>query len=360
MLSFKKNLILVYLLLGMHFLATSCSSSNENEAIFTETATDPTATKNKNPGHYLAVKEDFELSELKFLKEPAIKGVIKRYFWKDLETEKGVYDLSKIENDLAFLNNLNKQLIVFITDKSFFGASVLPEYLKNYEITNEKITVPKRWESFVIYRTILLGNSITEKFDNRLNFEGVALQESALSLPAAILETNGYTPEKYRDALIETINGIEKKAKQSQVFWYMNFLPGNNDYLAEIVNNLTSKNIVLSGPDILPYRLGLKDITYPLYEKFKDQFYLGCSVQWDSYKHHKNDTTFLARDSAPIHEEGYIELKEIFAFGRDRLFLNYVFWSYFENPPVEDAFDTEDAVEVIRKNPEFNPKNNSF
>ena len=67
-----------------------------------------------NPGHYVAVGPSFDLSELKYLNEPAVRGLNKRYYWRKLEQKKGEYDLSSIERDLDFCATNDKQLIVFL------------------------------------------------------------------------------------------------------------------------------------------------------------------------------------------------------------------------------------------------------
>ena len=72
-----------------------------------------------NPGHYVAVVPGptSELAQIKYLNDPAVKGVNKRYFWRIIEAEKGNYDFSLIENDLEYLATQDKQHIVFLNDK---------------------------------------------------------------------------------------------------------------------------------------------------------------------------------------------------------------------------------------------------
>lgn len=47
-----------------------------------------------NPGHYIAIEQNNYVTEIKFIDEPAIVGVNKRYNWADLEPDSGVYDFS--------------------------------------------------------------------------------------------------------------------------------------------------------------------------------------------------------------------------------------------------------------------------
>jgi len=117
------------------------------------------------------------------------------------------------------------------------------------------------------------------------------------------------------------------------------------------------------GRSILPSRDSLIK-PYPIYERFKGELKLFCSVQNDSYRHHKDDRRngdkrAFHRGEKPIHPDGYVTPEEIFRFGRDQLFLNYIFYSYrlkrskaYPGEPLEFVF--EEAFKVIRNHPEFN------
>src|ERR1017187_1407891 len=72
-----------------------------------------------NPGHYVAISERETVSGIQHLDEPALRGVSRRYYWADLEPKEGVYDFAAIRQDLEFLKQHRKQLVVFITDKTF-------------------------------------------------------------------------------------------------------------------------------------------------------------------------------------------------------------------------------------------------
>ena len=45
-----------------------------------------------HPGHYVALNEAEAVSSIKELDEPAVRGVNKRYFWAELEPERGIYN----------------------------------------------------------------------------------------------------------------------------------------------------------------------------------------------------------------------------------------------------------------------------
>lgn len=278
-----------------------------------------------NPGHYLAVNQYHDLNGFEFLDEPTVVGISKRYNWGNLEPDSGIYDFSEILHDLNLLEQHNKKLLVFFIEKSFDGSEIMPEYLSEYTIVDEKIVISNRWHPYIVERMLLLADTLASLIDDSESFEGIAIQESALSLSKEALNENNYTPEAYRGALVETLNGLSERFTTSRVFWYMNFFPGKQEYLYEVIDKVNYDNLVICGPDILPYRIGLERITYPVYFHYYGKIPLGCSVQWSGYQHHKNDTTIK---DEPLHPEGYIPMEEIYKFGRDSLKLNYIFWQY--------------------------------
>ena len=306
-----------------------------------------------HPGHYAAIGPLTDIAEIRYLDEPAVQGVNKRYFWRTLEPEQGAYDFSSIEEDLEYLGARGKQLVVFLMDKSFSEKSALPGYLSAYETYSDwGGLTPVRWDPFFIERFLALGKALGERFDSHPAFEGIAVQESSIGITEEGYAKFGYTPEKYRDALIAMLTGLQAASPESHVFWYSNFLPGNSGYLRQIADAIVKSGVFMGGPDILPYREGLRGVSYPLYEDYRDKLVLFCSAQGDSYKHHKNDVDVDVQE--PVPEEGYLSMEEIFLFARDSLHVRYLFCDveYDVNEPGQRTFD--DALQVIRKYPTFN------
>lgn len=319
-----------------------------------------------NPGHYVALEANARLDAFPYLDEPAIRGFNIRYTWVTIEPEENRYDFSAIRRDLAIAAKHGKQLVAFLTDKTFFPGSPnpLPAYIRHYSMTNANGGItPKKWEKKLIEREIALTQALAKEFDRHPNFEGIAWQESAPSVPMKELESAGYTPELFRDCMIRLLSGSSQALPHSQVFWYQNFLPGKMEYLRDIVQAVLPYRVVLGGPDILPYRTGLK-FSYGLYDEFRGKMKLSSSAQADSYCHHKDDTDnskkrVFHEGKKPIHPDGYVTMQQIFEFGRDRLHLNYIFWSYITSRPKQypgdpPAYVFEDALKVIRQNPSFN------
>jgi hypothetical protein len=329
----------------MIFISSCSTNKGKNEV--------NTSNIKFNPGHYVAIGPLTDLGEINHLDEPAVQGVNKRYFWRTIEPEEGVYDFTSIEHDLEYLEGHGKQLVVFLMDKSFSKRSALPLYLSEYELySNWGGLSPVRWHPFVIERFVALGKALGERFDLHPNFEGVAIQESSLGITEKGYETFGYTADKYRDALIAILTGLQDALPHSHVFWYSNFLPGNKGHLHQIADAIEDSGVFMGGPDILPYREGISRVSYPMYEDYKDRLTLFCSAQGDSYKHHKNDRS--VDEEEPVHEDGYLTMEEIFLFARDSLHVRYLFWDHEYEGIAQGARTYDDAIEVIRKYPTFN------
>ena len=285
-----------------------------------------------HPGHYVAIQEAESVGNISALDEPAVRGVSKRYYWAELEPKENLYDFAGIRADLAFLRQHHKQLVVFITDKTFNPRhNPLPEYLAKYALPNRHGFTAKRWDPVVSGRFIALARALAKEFNGDPNFEGIASEESALMITPEVQREQGYTPEKYRDALILMLTESSKAFDQSQVFWYMNHLEGNSDYLGDIAAAVVGQRVVMGGPDILPYRKRLQ-AAYKLYDRFNGRLKLFCSAQDDSYRHDKTDSRNMATASftrnSPPPPGGYVSMREIFQFAREKLHVNYIFWNY--------------------------------
>jgi hypothetical protein len=305
-----------------------------------------------NPGHYVAVGPGAAMDEISHLDEPAVRGVNKRYKWKRLEPRRGEYDFSEVEQDLAYLAARDKQLVVFIIDKSFSKYPSLPTYLSEYAVEADGSLDPVRWHPVMVERLVALGQALAARFDDDPHFEGVALQESALDLTEEAAAAHAYTPEKYRDSLIAILTGIQSSMKRSHVFWYCNFMQGDDGHLRQVAEAIVPYGVFMGGPDILPYRIGLREMNYPMYDEFEGRLTLFCSAQHDSYCHHKNDTRVWRKE--PVHEDGYLTMEEIFLFARDSLHVSYIFWDEKYGGEDEGERNYDDAIEVIRRHPTFN------
>ncbi|MEM8887340.1 MAG: hypothetical protein AAGD28_05095 [Bacteroidota bacterium] len=306
-----------------------------------------------HPGHYVAVGPHFDLAEIKHFERSGLKGVNKRYFWRTLEPEKDTYNFSFIEEDLEYCSKNNKQLIVFLCDRAFWIKGAMPKYLQNLEWKEEGGGfIPVRWDPEFLERFIAIGKAIADRFNSHPNFEGIALQETSLGMPEEVLKSYDYTPTKYRDALTTILNAYSTSFSESNIFWYQNGIGGTNELIRQIADSISYReNIIMGGPDILPYRKWLR-YTYKIYGDYKDKMKLFCSAQDDSYHHHKNDIRYSSK--LPVHEEGYLTMEDIFMYAKEEMHVQYVFWNYYYEGAEKGWRSFDDAIEVVQKYPTFN------
>lgn len=319
-------------------------------AALASAATASPDTLKSHPGHYVALnRHDDPARVMDGLVLPGVQGMQIRYTWKSLEPERGRYEFSRLAADLERASRLGLRLVAFIEDKSFFtDEHLLPAYLDTRALPFSRGgMVAKRWDPLVVERLGALFTALGLRFDEHPYFEGIALQESAMGFAPEIEAAHGYTPEKYRDALIAILRSARRALPHSQIFWYMNFLEGRQAYLSDVAEVAVAERIAMGGPDVLPERASLVRLTYPLYRRFAGRLTLFCSIQNDSYAHPRaaaNDTN------------RYWTLEELLVFARDELHVSYLFWNRkdWRKPP--DSWNWNDALPVIRAHPELQPE----
>jgi hypothetical protein len=305
--------------------------------------TQPHSARKFHPGHYVALSRSNTFQDLGEALPVGITGIQIRYLWKDLEPEQGVYDFSKIHADLRSAEEYGAQLVVMLEDKTFNGDMPAPAYLRASAVANRNggFTII-RWDPVVIERLHALIAALGREFDCHPRLEGLALQESALSLQDAALSANAYTPDKYAAALEQILVSAAASLPQSQVFWYMNFLPGNQRLLVQVAENAAAAGVAMGGPDILPDNSALAERTYPFYAQFRDRMVLFGSMQNDSYAHLRGDTAAGSK---------YWTLGELLDFARTELHVSYVFWNLKTWPRPADSYSWKDALPVIAAQP---------
>ena len=308
------------------------------------TAVAEVANRKFHPGHYVALNR-WEPDELKVaaLRYPGVQGGQVRIQWKELEPEFDRYDFSLVEQHLQMAKSQGRQLVIVVVDKTFFNnEKPTPGYL------HTKFTVKNkpggwtavRWAPYVVTRYNKLLRRLGERFDGNPYFEGVAVQESAHGIPDATLAARGYTPEKYRDALINVLSAAATSFPRSQVFWFMNFLEQNTGYIPDIAAAVAPLGVAMGGPDVLPEDPHLNRQTYGFYTQFRNRMTLFGSMQNDSYRHVHSDKSRPTKYWTP---------REMFVFARDQLHVSYVFWNRPKEPSPADSYYWVDALPTIQK-----------
>lgn len=304
------------------------------------------AGRKYHPGHYVALyKTQDDHRTMAATLEPGVIGFMKRYTWRSLEPTPGNYNFSEIRDDLAWTAAYGMRLIVMIEDKTFVAEKSTPAYLDKYLLRNHTGGyTPMRWNPYVADRMKLLMRALG-RFDGNWNFEGVATQETALSLPDWALDANGYTPEKLRDAYIGILSTAAASMPTSRVFWFMNFFPRNQNYIATIANAVADKGVVMGGPDVMPDNRSLRERTYPFYDQFRYKMPLFGQVEGICYEHLHKTAGYKTK---------YWTMPELFRFARDELHVDYMIWVRQPKPSPWDSYAFPHALPVIENNPRFN------
>jgi hypothetical protein len=307
------------------------------------------STRKYHPGHYTVMVQNQDTQRYMAASlQPGMVGIAKRYSWRLLEPRQGVYDLSEIESDLAWVAANGTHLIVVIEYKTFFNEKKLgPAYLDSLEVHNNMggYTL-ELWSPTVVARYNALVKALGAKFDSNRNFEGLADQESSLSLDSVTLRAHGYTPEKYRDALISMLTASSKSLPTSRVFWFMNFLEGNQSYIGTIAAAVAPLGVAMGGPDVWPDNQALESAAYPYYSKFEGRMHLFGQVQHSDYSERHMTKGYNTRDWT---------MQELYTFALTKMHVSYMFWMRVPRPVTSAAYDWFDALPVIGAHRTLNP-----
>ena len=288
--------------------------------------------------HYVFFNMDRErITEESFLATKAFEGAQLKYTWRELEPQKDVYDFSAISKDLAFLTSKGKKLFIQLQDVTFNARRVfVPEYLRTdeynggvapqYEIANndeEHATiagwVAKRWEPKVQDRFHKLLAALGKEFDGKI--EGITLAETSVVFgQTGRLVPKGFTSEIYRDAIITNMKALKRAFPKSVVMQYANFMPGewlpddDKSYLRSVYKAARELKVGVGGPDLLPFRRGQLNHSYPLIKESAGLVRTGIAVQEGNYAE-KNPANGRR-----------LSIAELLEFATNTLKVDYVFW----------------------------------
>ena len=344
---------------GLDACGSSATTTSTNALMTSTSALTPTnstaaltttATRKFNKGHYIALMACCDSAKVMAASiKPGVRGFMKRYRWKDLEPTQGNYNFSELQADLTWAAANGKQIVAMIEDKSFGSGSPenpAPLYLAKYAAANMGGGYTMiRWNPTVVTRFKALVTAMGARFDSHRAFEGIATQETAPSLSSTALNLHGYTPEKYRDAYIAMLTTASAAMPTSRVFWFMNFMPGKQEYLASIAAAVAGKGVVLGGPDVWPDNKALQTRTYPLYDQFYGKMPMFGQVEQQCY-------TALHETSG--YKTKYWTMTELYWFAKNELHANYMFWVRLPTANPADSNDYYDALPVIAKYPVIN------
>ena len=300
--------------------------------------------------HYVFFNRDRErIHDKSFLETKAFEGAQIKYTWRELEPEKDVYDFSAIRSDLAFLTSQGKKLFIQLQDSSFDPSTILvPRYLLQDKIYNggadqqydeEKVKlegwVARRWDTAVQERFHKLLFALGKEFDGKI--EGINLAETSIGFgESAPLFPKGFTFEAYRDAVILNMRALKRAFPKSVVMQYANFMPGewlpkdDKGYLRAVYAAARELKVGVGGPDLLPFRPGQLNHSYPLIKDSARIVPTGIAVQEGNY----GNTNAKTGKRATI--------PELIKFATDYLKVDYIFWC------TEEPFYSKELVPLLK------------
>ena len=301
-----------------------------------------------HPGHYtIMIRHADSQALMATALQPGMVGIAKRYTWRSLEPAQGVYDFSQPKSDLAWAAANGMHLIAVIEYKTFVNEKAGPAYLDSLESPNKAggYTLAL-WKPTVVARYNALVQALGAQVDGDEWFEGIATQETALSLDSATLKSLGYTPEVYRDALINILGNACASLPTSRVFWYMNYLVGHQSYIGDVASAVAPLGVVMGGPDVWPDNQSLENMTYPFYTQFFGRMTLFGQVEDINYREPHMTGGYATTDWT---------MPELYDFALSTMHVNYIFWARVTRRANAEAYDWYDALPVSAANPVFTP-----
>ena len=273
-------------------------------------------------------------AHLDLLDRPDIAGAQVIYTWRMLEPEKGVYDFSAIEADLARTDARGKLLFAQVQDRFFLpDARWVPRYIlddpdydgglaRQFDNAGEGEPVgqgwtAKQWSPALRARFQALLQALAERFDGRLH--GLNLPESAFDTVAEDGE-DGFTCDAYFEATLDNMRAARAAFVRTHVVQYINFWPceWNNDrgYMERSFALAVEQGIGVGGPDIVPHRRAQMKNSYPFFNRYRDELPLIAMAIQEPTLTYTNPGTGkrFTRD-------------EFVAFARDYLGVDIIFWS---------------------------------
>ena len=82
----------------------------------------------------------------------------------------------------------------------------------------------------------------------------------------------------------------------SRVFWYMNFLVGNQSYIGAIAAAVAPLGVVMGGPDDWPDNQSLETMAYPYYTQFAGKMPLFIQVEGINYAEPHMTSGYATKD----------------------------------------------------------------
>lgn len=307
----------IFFVLICAFFTTTCFNSAKADI--------KSEGKKWHPGHYILLYPSqkpsayFNTVIRELRANPAFVGVQKKYLWKDLEPQYGVYDFSEIKSDLANLAAIDKQLVLTVQAESFLHGEIrVPAYLLGNEYDGGVYPINSGQGYNVAYyntnvqaRMVALVQALGKEFDSHPNLEAVNFEETSPSRQE---------PEWHRAYFKNYIAGMLRVAVEARrafpstvVIQYVNY---PETALPMIIETLKDNGLGIGGPDVYENNPYLAKGIYSYYPKLAGVLPIGVSVDYHNYQSSVGMSGSI--DNPPI--------ESIHQFAMKQLKPNYMFW----------------------------------
>ncbi|MEZ0242364.1 MAG: hypothetical protein ACAH11_03245 [Sphingomonas sp.] len=279
-------------------------------------------------------QDELDLS-LPILDRPDIYGAQVMYIWGNLEPEKGKYDFSMIEHDLALAKARGKGFFIEVLDRFFQpqASRYMPRYLREDpeygggiawqgETPNDGRPgwsgwVARQWDPEVRARFQALHAALAKQFDGRVT--GIILTETAASVNKET-PPEGFTCDAYFEAEKENALSVRTAFKRSHVVLYANFWPcgwnNANSYMSRFFDFAAANRIGVGGPDIVPNQRPQMRNSYPFIRAYRDKVPIVAMAVQEPTLDYINPVT-----KRPFTKDEFIN------FAIDYLGVDIIFWA---------------------------------
>ncbi|PXW80421.1 hypothetical protein C8R34_1483 [Nitrosomonas sp. Nm84] len=286
-----------------------------------------------HPGHYYELERMGKYSP-DYMKKvyneitqtQALRGIVVRYGWGELEKSKDVYDFSSINKLLTELTARKKRLIILLETKSSTtkaNAALAPDYIKTAAYDGGTYTFSagrgtaghglKLWNLAVHDRKAKLISELGKRFNSNPYFEGIGYTET--SLGQVSLSTT--TVDKHYKNLLSLNKKLRASFPNTMTFQYTNY---PRPIVKTYIDTFKQTGTALGCPDVFLDDKGLtfqgdNPGVYTYYPKLSGTLPLVVQVEKANYMDTRHDGT------------GYQpSIAELLNYARDNLKVNYIFW----------------------------------
>jgi hypothetical protein len=302
--------------------------------------------------HYVYFNTKRErIAEPWFLASADFEGAQLKYTWAELEPERDRYALDAISRDLTFLERHGKRLFVQLQDVSFdasimnappylladtsFHGGVAGNHAQDADSTRKpQGYVARRWDPAVRQRFQMLFDTLGRAFDGRI--EGINLPETSVEFgTTGTLHPSGFSPDSYRDGVVDNMRALRRSFPRSVAMQYGNFMPGewlpadDHGYLRSVYAEARQLRLGMGGPDLLPSRRGQQNHTYAMLRAYRGVAPTAVAVQWDN----------LAETNPK--SGARVTVQELVDFATNELDVRYIFWE------PQEPFFSRDVVPFL-------------